>query len=51
MGEMFRKYFWFMFGKKQDDVHISREDDEVFSSPSVIKRMVDNTYFRKTALK
>lgn len=48
MAEMFWKYFWFMFGNKQDGVLISSEEDEFFSSPFVIKRMLDNSYFRKS---
>lgn len=40
-----------MFGKKQDHLHISCEDDEFFSSPSAIKRMLDNSYFGTGALK
>lgn len=37
-----------MFGNKQDGVRISSEEDEFFSSPFVIKRMLDNSYFRKS---
>lgn len=48
MAEIFWKYFWFMFGNKQDDACISCEEDEFFSSPFMIKRMLDNTYSGKS---
>lgn len=51
MPEMFSKYFWFMFGKKEDGVYISCEEDEFFSSLSATKRTSDNSYFEESALK
>lgn len=51
MPEMFSKYFWFMFGTKEDVVYISLEEDEFFSSPSATKRMLDSSSFEESALK